>query len=152
MDHAAFMGEALAEAELAFREGEVPIGAVLVRQGRVLARDHNRTEQERDPTAHAEVLVLRRAGRLLGDWRLEGTVLYVTVEPCPMCAGALVLARVPLVVYGARDPKWGAGGSLYNLLQERRLNHRAEVIEGVREQECAALLRRFFRERSGVEG
>ncbi len=152
MAHAAFMGEALAEAELAFREGEVPIGAVLVRQGRVLARDHNRTEQERDPTAHAEVLALRRAGRLLGDWRLEGTVLYVTVEPCPMCAGALVLARVPLVVYGARDPKWGAVGSLYNLLQERRLNHRAEVIEGVREQECAALLRRFFRERSGVEG
>ena len=141
------MDPALEEARLAAREGEVPVGAVVVRHGRVLARDHNRTVQGRDPSAHAEILALRAAGAAAGDWRLEGAELYCTLEPCAMCAGALVLARVARVVFGARDPKFGGCGSVVDVLAAPGLNHRVQVVEGVREEECAALLREFFQAR-----
>jgi len=143
-NHADLMGFALEEAELARGEGEIPIGAVLVRGGQVLAQDHNRRASSGDATAHAEVLVIREAGKALGDWRLSGATLYVTLEPCPMCAGAIVLARVDTVVYGASDPQAGAGGSAYNILQDGRLNHRVEVIGGIMEEECRRLLQGFF--------
>ena len=143
-----FMRLALREAARAARAGEVPVGAVLVAAaGEVLARGHNRPVAGSDPTAHAEVIALRRAARALGNYRLPGTTLYVTVEPCPMCAGAIVLARVARVVYGAPDPKAGAARSLYTLLEDRRLNHRAAVTGGVLGEECAAVLRAFFRAR-----
>jgi tRNA(adenine34) deaminase len=127
----------------------VPVGAVLVRDGRLLVEDHNRTVSEADPTAHAEMVVLRRGARLQGDFRLEHTTLYVTLEPCAMCAGALVLARVPRVVFGAHDPKAGMGGSLGNLLQDARLNHRCDVTASVLADASAELLRAFFRARRG---
>jgi len=141
---AGFMGEALAEAEAASRLGEVPIGAIVVVDGRVIARGHNRRETRRDPTAHAEADVLRRAARVLGGWRLAGCTLYVTLEPCVMCAGAMVQARLPRLVYGAVDPKAGAAGSALDVLGEPRLNHRPEVAGGLLEGESAELLRRFF--------
>ena len=140
-----FMAEALAEARRALALGEVPIGAVAVYEGRIIARAHNLRETAHDPTAHAEILVLREAGRLLGDWRLEGVTLYVTLEPCPMCAGAIVLARIPRLVYGAPDPKAGAAGTLMNLVQHDRLNHRVEVRPGVLAEASRDLLRGFFR-------
>ncbi len=123
------------------------MGAVLVREGRIVAESHNRTVTDADPTAHAETVVLRAAARAQGDFRLEGTTLYVTLEPCAMCAGAIVLARVPRVVYGAPDPKAGMAGSLGDLLRDPRLNHRAEVVGGVMADASAALLRGFFRAR-----
>jgi tRNA(adenine34) deaminase len=139
---------ALREAARAARAGEVPVGAVLVdAAGGVIARAHNRPVAASDPTAHAEVVALRRAGRRLGNYRLPGTTLYVTVEPCAMCAGALVQARVARVVYGAPDPKGGAARTLYRILDDPRLNHRAEVISGVLEAECQEQLRTFFRMR-----
>ncbi len=138
---------ALQEAAKAARLGEVPIGAVLVKDGSVLAVDHNRREQLGDATAHAEILVIRKAGQLLGGWRLAGTTLYVTLEPCPMCAGALVQARVARLVYGAADPKGGAAGTLYDIVRDERLNHRLLVTPGVLEDECASQLRDFFRRR-----
>lgn len=138
------MGEALAEARTASRLRDVPIGAVVVRDGRVLARGYNRRELDRDPTAHAEIIVLRQAAGVLGGWRLLGCTLYVTLEPCVMCAGALVQARLPRLVYGARDPKAGAAGSVIDVLGDTRFNHVVEVLGGVREAECAALLRQFF--------
>lgn len=141
---AAFMDEALAEAQFAASLGEVPIGAVVVREGRVIARGHNRREQDRDPTAHAEAQVLRQAARVLGGWRLVGCTLYVTLEPCVMCAGALVQARVPRLVYGAPDPKAGAAGSVIDVVRDARFNHVVQVVGGVREAECGALLRGFF--------
>ncbi len=144
---AGFMKLALKEAGEAAYLGEVPIGAVLVKDGRVLASDHNRREQLGDATAHAELLVIREAGRLLGGWRLPETTLYVTLEPCPMCAGALVQARVKRLVFGAADPKGGAAGTLYNIVSDDRLNHRLSVTAGVFEEECASLLRDFFRNR-----
>jgi tRNA(adenine34) deaminase len=140
-----YMKLALEEAAKAARQGEVPIGAVLVKDGCVVTADHNRREQLGDATAHAELLVIREAGRLLGGWRLSGTTLYVTLEPCPMCAGALVQARVERLVYGASDPKGGAAGTLYNIVNDERLNHRLMVTGGVLESECAALLQKFFR-------
>ena len=143
----AFMEEALVQAELAAQAGEVPVGAVLVEGGRVLARGCNLRERLADPTAHAEIVVLREAARLKGTWHLDGTTLYVTVEPCPMCAGALVLARVARLVYGVPDPKAGAAGSLYDIVRDPRLNHRLEVVSGVRAAESAAVIQRFFRER-----
>ena len=155
----ALMGLALAQARAAAdpstpgREGaapDVPIGAVVIdADGRVLAQAGNRREADEDPTAHAEVLALREAARVTGRWNLTGCTLVVTLEPCTMCAGAIVLARVKRVVYGASDPKAGAAGSLYDLLNEPRLNHRAEVTAGVRAQECGDLLREFFRARRG---
>ncbi len=142
------MGEALAEAEQALEHGDVPVGAlVLDEAGRVVAADHNRREKLADPTAHAELPVLSRVARKRGDWRLTGHTLVVTLEPCPMCAGAAVWARLDRIVYGAPDPKAGAAWSLYNIPQDPRLNHRCELVAGVREEECAGLLRRFFEER-----
>jgi tRNA(adenine34) deaminase len=142
-----YMRKALELAREAFQRGEIPIGAVLVCEDQILAQDHNRCEERQDATAHAEILVLREAGRLLGSWRLLGATLYVTLEPCCMCAGALVQARIARLVYGARDPKGGAAGSLYDIPRDRRLNHRLEVKEGVLEQESASLLQQFFRAR-----
>lgn len=142
-----FMDMALRQANEAANCGEVPIGSVLVKAGKVLAADRNRREQNKDATAHAEMLVLRRAGQLLGGWRLSGCTLYVTLEPCPMCAGAMVLARIDRLVYGAVDPKGGAAGTLYDITRDERLNHRLLVTGGVRERECAELLQQFFRSR-----
>ncbi|GIK77925.1 MAG: tRNA-specific adenosine deaminase [Actinomycetes bacterium] len=138
------MGLALAAAAEAPAHGDVPIGAVLARGGEPLATGANERELRRDPTAHAEILVLRAGARLLGGWRLPDTTLYVTLEPCAMCAGAVVLARVPRVVYAAPDPKAGAAGSVLDVLAEPRLNHRPDVVAGVRADEAAALLREFF--------
>jgi tRNA(adenine34) deaminase len=138
---------ALREAEAAAAEDEVPIGAVILRGGQVIASAHNQREQLRDPTAHAEMIAITQAAGVLGDWRLEGCTLYVTLEPCPMCAGAIVLARIPRVVYGAADPKAGAAQSLFQLLDDARLNHRAEVTAGVLAEECGALLTRFFEQK-----
>ncbi|MFI2352954.1 tRNA adenosine(34) deaminase TadA [Streptomyces sp. NPDC019443] len=139
---------ALAEAERAALSGDVPVGAVvLARDGTLLAAGHNEREATGDPTAHAEVLAIRRAAALTGDWRLSGCTLVVTLEPCTMCAGAIVQSRVDRVVYGARDEKAGAAGSLWDVIRDRRLNHRPEVILGVLEQECAKQLTDFFRER-----
>lgn len=146
-DHAA-MGVALGEAGLALAAGEVPVGAVVLSSsGTVLASAHNLRETSADPTAHAEVLALRRAGEALGDWQLTGCTLVVTLEPCTMCAGALVLARIRRLVFGAWDDKAGAAGSLWDVVRDRRLNHRPEVLAGVRQDECAELLTRFFAER-----
>lgn len=141
------MRRALAEALAAMAEDEVPIGAVIVREGQVIAAAHNQREQLRDPTAHAEMIAITQAAAAVGDWRLEGCTLYVTLEPCPMCAGAIVLARVPAVVYGASDPKGGAVNTLYQMLDDARLNHRAEVVAGVLADECADLLSRFFEQK-----
>ena len=140
-----YMGLALREAARAAREGEVPVGAVVVQDGKILARAHNRPIHLKDPTAHAEVLALRRAGRRTGNYRLEGATLYATIEPCAMCAGALLLARIARVVFGARDPKAGAAGSVLKVLGNSRLNHRPEVTSGVRQAEAAEQLKRFFR-------
>ena len=143
--HVTHMEMALDEAEAAAREDEVPIGCVIVsaRQG-VIARAHNQREQLVDPTAHAEMIAITQAAQALRSWRLEGCVLYVTLEPCPMCAGAIVQARLPMVVYGTVDPKAGACDTLYQIPTDPRLNHRAQVIAGVLADRCAALLSNFF--------
>lgn len=143
------MEVALEEARKAEAHGDVPIGAAVFRDGEPLARAGNERELRRDPTAHAELLAIRAAAAELGGWRLPGTTLFVTLEPCAMCAGAIVLARVPLVVFGTRDPKAGAAGSVLDVLAEPALNHRPEVVAGVREAECASLLREFFVNRRG---
>ncbi|REJ34349.1 MAG: tRNA-specific adenosine deaminase [Bacillota bacterium] len=143
------MRAALAEAEAAAAKGEIPIGAVIVRDGELIAAGHNLRETERDPTGHAEMVAIRRAAARLGAWRLTGTTLYVTIEPCPMCAGALVLARIERLVYGAADPKAGACGTLWNLVQDPRLNHRLAVTAGVLEDECRAVIQAFFRRLRG---
>ncbi len=145
-----WMGRALEQARAAAVRGEVPVGAVLVKDGRLLAEAHNRTVTTADPTAHAEIVTLREGARRLGDWRLLDTTLYVTLEPCAMCAGALVLGRVPRLVYGAADPKAGMVDTLGDLLRDERLNHRAEVTAGILAEASAALLRAFFRERRGA--
>jgi tRNA(adenine34) deaminase len=142
-----FMRLALREAEHGLEHEDVPIGAVVVRNGEVLAMAHNERELRQDPTAHAEVIALREAARAGGGWRVLDAVLYVTLEPCAMCAGAIVLARVPRVVYGASDPKAGACGSVLDVLGEARLNHRPEVAGGLLAQECAELLSGFFASR-----
>ena len=138
---------ALAKAEEAGQQGDVPIGAVLVANDEVVAAAGNERELSSDPTAHAEVVVLRRAAEAMGTWRLAGTTLYVTLEPCPMCAGAIVLARVASLVYDASDPRAGAALSLYNIPQDPRLNHQVEITTGVLERECVSLLERFFLDR-----
>jgi tRNA(adenine34) deaminase len=142
--HVQAMGLALEQARRAEVHGDVPIGAAILRDGEPLALAGNERELRRDPTAHAEILAIRAAAETLGGWRLPGTTLYVTLEPCAMCAGAIVLARIPTVVIGAADPKAGAAGSVLDVLAEPALNHRPEVIAGVREEECASLLRQFF--------
>ncbi len=144
--HERFMQMALIEAESAFEEGEVPVGAIIVHQGRVVAQAHNQREALRDPTAHAEMIAITQAAETLKSWRLDGCTLYVTLEPCPMCAGAIVQARIPAVVYGATDPKAGAVRTLYRLLDDSRLNHRAEVVEAIMAEPCGAILSRFFQE------
>lgn len=146
MDHAGYMREALAEAEKAYALGEVPIGAVVVLDGAVIGRGHNQRELLKDSTAHAEVLALREAARRMGDWRLNGTVVYSTIEPCPMCAGAMVQFRVKTLVYGAADPKAGAVDSVIDVVRQPRFNHQVEVVAGVLEEECRSIIRRFFRE------
>lgn len=143
-DDERWMRRALAEAERAAEHGDVPIGAVVVRQGGLLGRGHNRREVAGDPLAHAELIALGRAARRVEGWRLTGTTLYVTLEPCAMCAGALVNARVERLVFGAPDPKGGFCGSLGNLVQDPRLNHRLTVVGGVLEAECSVLLKGFF--------
>jgi tRNA(adenine34) deaminase len=144
-----WMARALEQARAAEAVGEVPIGAVLVHEGRLLAEGHNLTVTTHDPTSHAEVVVLRKGSARIGDFRLIQTTLYVTLEPCAMCCGALVLGRVPRVVFGAHDPKAGMAGTLGNLLQDPRLNHRAELTAGVLAESAGELLRAFFRARRG---
>lgn len=142
-----WMRRALELATLAAREGEVPVGAVLVKEGQLIAEGRNRPIADHDPTAHAEIQVLRAAGKAMNNYRLSGTTLYVTLEPCPMCAGAIVHARVERVVFATTDPRTGAAGSVYNLLQSNELNHRCVVEGGVLAGESATLLREFFRSR-----
>ena len=144
--HENFMEIALDEAKKAGQIGEVPIGAILVSEnGAILSAAHNQTIKQVDPTAHAEILALREAAIKTNNYRLLNTSLFVTVEPCMMCMGALVHARVKRIIYGATDPKWGAAGSLYNFSEDFRLNHRVEIITGVREEECRELIQTFFR-------
>jgi tRNA(adenine34) deaminase len=139
-----FMRLALREATRALEHDDVPIGAVVVQGGEVIGAGHNERELRADPTAHAEMIALREAARALGSWRVLDSVMYVTLEPCAMCAGAIVLARLPRVVFGATDPKAGAAGSVFNVLEEPRLNHRPQVESGLLAEECADLLRAFF--------
>ncbi|HJS97095.1 MAG TPA: tRNA adenosine(34) deaminase TadA [Solirubrobacteraceae bacterium] len=139
-----FMRLALREASRALEHEDVPIGAVVVQGGEVIGAGHNERELRSDPTAHAEMIALREAARALGSWRILDSVMYVTLEPCAMCAGAIVLARLPRVVFGATDPKAGAAGSVFNVLEEPRLNHRPQVESGLLAEECADLLRAFF--------
>ncbi|MBI2413356.1 MAG: nucleoside deaminase [Deltaproteobacteria bacterium] len=139
-----FMGEALKDARKALKKGEVPIGAVLVVEGKVVSRGHNERETKHDPSAHAELIAIRKASRKLGSWRLSGATLYVTLEPCLMCIGAIVLARIDRLVFGAFDPKAGAVGSLYDVSKDKRLNHRVEVTTGVMGEESGRLLKGFF--------
>lgn len=141
-----FMGEALRQAARAFQAEEVPIGAVVVRSGRIIARAYNQVELLKDATAHAEMLAVTQAEGAVGDWRLNECTLYVTKEPCPMCAGAIVHVRLARVVFGVSDPKAGAAGGVLNLLQFPSFNHRCEITRGVREEECRALLQGFFAE------
>jgi len=145
-----FMLDALDMAERALESEDVPIGAVVVRQGRIIGRGCNQREKLQDPTAHAEMIALTAAAAEVGHWRLEGCTLYVTLEPCAMCAGALVLARVERLVFGAADAKAGACGSLYHITDDQRLNHRVQTVGGVCERECAELLRRFFQRRRAL--
>ena len=144
--HEHFMKTALEEAEQALREDEVPIGAVIVFEDRVIARAHNQREQLRDPTAHAEMIAITQAAQARQSWRLDECTLYVTLEPCPMCAGAILQARIPMVVYGATDPKAGAVHTLYNLLNDSRLNHRCLIVSGVLSEPCGEILSRFFQQ------
>jgi tRNA(adenine34) deaminase len=150
LDHIAFMTAALQEAAAAAAQDEVPIGAVLVSDtGEVLAAAHNQTIQNCDPSAHAEILTLREAAQKLKNYRLLNTTLYVSIEPCIMCMGAMIHARVSRLIFGASDPKWGAAGSLYNLGADRRLNHQLEIIGGVLADDCRGLMQEFFRSKRG---
>jgi len=142
-----FMKVAIEQAGIAEANGDVPIGAVIVKEGRIIAKAYNQREQLRDPTAHAEIIALTQGAAAMESWRLEGCTMYVTLEPCCMCAGALVLSRIDRLVYGCDDPKAGAVKSLYNIVQDERLNHRVEVRSGVLEEECRELLQGFFAKR-----
>ncbi len=146
-DDLKFMTEALNQAKEAAKAGEVPVGAVMVRNGELLAANRNRREELKDASANAEILLIRQVGAILGGWRLEACTLYVTLEPCPMCAGALVLARLHRLVFGAPDSKAGAVVSLYDIVRDKRLNHNLKVSGGVMREECASLLKEFFRQR-----
>ena len=147
-----FMREALRQAQKAYAADEVPVGAVVVREGKIIARAHNQIELLKDATAHAEMLALTQAEAAVGDWRLTACDLYVTKEPCPMCAGALVHTRVHRLIFGCADPSAGAAGSMMNLLQMPTLNHRCEITFGVLQKECAAILHEFFRKRRDEQG
>jgi tRNA(adenine34) deaminase len=144
--HEHFMKLALEEAEKAFREEEVPVGAVIVHEERVIASAHNQREQLHDPTAHAEMIAITQAAEWLQSWRLDGCTLYVTLEPCAMCAGAIIQARIPTLVYGAADPKAGAVDTLYRMLDDQRLNHRCRTVSGVLADRCGEILSRFFQD------
>ncbi len=146
-EHNKWMETALEEARLAYEAQEAPIGAIAVLNDKIIARAHNKRESFNDPTAHAEIMLLREAAGNLANWRLSRVKVYVTLEPCTMCAGALVLARVNTLVYGTPDPKAGAVHSLYNILEDKRLNHRVEVVSGVKEAQCRKILQDFFKER-----
>ena len=139
-----WMRHALAEAQLAFSKDEVPIGAVVVYEDKIIGRGHNQVESLNDPTAHAEIIAIGAACNFLNSWRLSDAQLYVTIEPCAMCAGAIVLSRIDGLIFGAKDPKAGACGSLYNIVQDSRLNHQVEIVPHVLEEECAQLLQEFF--------
>jgi tRNA(adenine34) deaminase len=139
-----YMNEALKEAQKAFKEDEVPVGAVAVYKNQIIGRGHNRTEHLQDPTAHAEIIAITAAANALGSWRLEEVTVYTTIEPCIMCAGALVLARVKKIVFGARDEKFGGCGSIFDIVGEKKLNHQVEVVEGVMSQQAAAMMKEFF--------
>ena len=143
-DDVYWMGIALREAKKAGDRGEIPIGAVVVKDGLVIGRGHNLREEKHDPAAHAEIIAIRQAARKMGNWRLTGSTLYVTVEPCLMCMGAILLARIKTVVFGCHDPKAGAAGSLYDLSSDARLNHQVSLVTGIRGVECSALLSGFF--------
>lgn len=143
--HEYYMRLALEQAQQAFNEDEAPVGAVIVCEGRVIAAAHNQREQNLDPTAHAEMIAITQAAAALASWRLENCLLYATLEPCPMCAGAIVLARIPWVVYGAADPKAGAAASVFSLLTDSRLNHQCQIVAGVMAEPCGDILTRFFR-------
>ena len=145
MLHQDWMQIALREAQMAFEQGEVPIGAVIVHDGQMIASAHNEREQNNDPTAHAEILVIQRAAKVLGSWRLTDATLYVTLEPCPMCAGAIMQSRLKQLVYGAMDIKGGATGSVMNVLDYTLWNHRVDVVAGVLEDECKDILKLFFK-------
>lgn len=140
-----YMKEALLEAKKAMDIEEVPIGAVIVKNGEIIARAHNLRELSKDPTSHAEVLAIRKASEILGGWRLTGCDLYVTVEPCPMCAGAIMLSRIDRLIIGTMDPKGGAVGSILNIVEDERFNHYTEVIRGVLKEECAGMMKMFFK-------
>ncbi len=144
MDDDYFMSEALKEARKAFELDEVPIGAVIVHNNEIIARGYNRRNTDKNPLMHAEIIAINEAAKVIGDWRIEDCTIYVTVEPCPMCSGAIVQARIPNVVYGAPNPKAGCGGSVINLLQMEKLNHRCSVKSGVLEDECRAIMKEFF--------
>lgn len=151
MNHEDYMRQALQQAAKAREYGEVPIGAVVVYEGSIIARAHNMREMWMDPTAHAELIALREASRVLGGWRLTGCKLYITLEPCPMCTGAVLLARVDEVIYGANEPKFGAAGSIVNLFENERFNHHPQLTSGVLAEECGMILKEFFRERRGKQ-
>ncbi|MEA4922333.1 MAG: tRNA adenosine(34) deaminase TadA [Eubacteriaceae bacterium] len=140
-----YMRQALIEAEKAADMGEVPVGAVIVKDGEIIGRGHNRTETDRDPTAHGEMIAVRMAAEHLGGWRLTGCEMYVTAEPCSMCAGAIVWSRISKIYIGTMDPKAGACGSVFNIVQEKKLNHYAEVETGILEEECRSIMKDFFR-------
>jgi tRNA(adenine34) deaminase len=141
------MEKALELARQAGKKGEVPVGAILVKDNTCVAAAHNLREQSGNPIAHAEMLVIQEASQKLGNWRLTDTTLYITLEPCPMCAGAIVLARIPKVVYATADPKAGAAGTIYNILQDERLNHQVELVSGILAEESSTLLKSFFKNR-----
>jgi len=147
LNHDHFMQMALREAQLSADADEVPVGAIIVKEGAVIGRAHNQTELLKDPTAHAEMIAITQAAASAGDWRLTDTILYVTKEPCPMCAGAIVLARIPVVVFGVADPLRGGAVSVFNILNHPQLNHRPEIIQGVLELPCRAMLQDFFRQK-----
>ncbi len=142
-----FMSEALKEAQKAFDEDEVPVGAIAVYKNQIIGRGHNRVEHLNDPTAHAEIIAITAAANALNSWRLNDVIVYTTIEPCIMCAGALVLARIKKIVFGARDEKFGGFGSVFNVVQEQKLNHQIEIIEGVLKNESLTLMREFFAEK-----
>ena len=142
-----FMKEALREAEIAYSHQEVPVGAVIVYQNKIIARAYNQKEGLQDPTAHAEILALQQAARYLGTWHLEDSTLYVTLEPCPMCAYAMLQARIKRLIFGASDPKAGAAGSVINIVQDKRFNHQIEIVSGVLKKECSLISQKFFQER-----
>jgi tRNA(adenine34) deaminase len=147
-----FMRVAIREALAAQEAGDVPIGAVIIKDGHIIGKAHNQREVLQDPTAHAEMIALTQAAEKMGSWRLEGCTIYVTLEPCPMCAGALVLGRVARLVYGCDDPKAGACGSLYDIVRDTRLNHRLEVTSGILAEECSEILSGFFRKKRNSAG